>query len=94
MLVVCNVHAVLSECVNRLSSCSPAKRITRLVPQAKERESVRTGLGIVCELLLDECLRRGSSDNISVVLVSVASKAAQPTACGIARVRKWMVLCR
>ena len=36
---------------------------------AAEREAQRVGVGIVCELLLDECLRRGSTDNVSAVLV-------------------------
>ena len=31
--------------------------------------SLRVGLGVVCEMLLDECIARGSTDNVSVVLV-------------------------
>ena len=32
-------------------------------------EEVRVATGMICEALLDECLRRGSTDNISAVLV-------------------------
>lgn len=39
------------------------------VKVAAEREALRDGAGLVCELLLDECLKRGSTDNISAVLV-------------------------
>ncbi|KAL1519355.1 hypothetical protein AB1Y20_022881 [Prymnesium parvum] len=59
--------AVKGEAADEPSRDAPHE--TEAAKAAVEREALRAGLGTVCELLLDECLRRGSTDNISVVLV-------------------------
>lgn len=47
-----------------------ATNAAHLIQQAeKDDDMERLSLGVICEMLIDECVSRGSTDNISVVLV-------------------------